>query len=171
VKLYTYVGPAEISARAVANSGGAVIETRADLEAWLRTFRLPQSPAEFTATFVVDSAGKLRLADRRSEHVVCAGGLPVYAAGELTFDTVNLAVVEVTNQSMGYCPEPESWPTVAAALDGVRIEHPGQYTMRLIFRRCPKCGETNIVKDHWFKCSVCGAGLPDTWNYSPTNRE
>ena len=144
-----------------------MIETRAALEAWLGTFRLSHSPAEVTATFVIDSTGKLRLADRRSEHMVCAGGLPVYAAGEMTFDAVNLAVVEVTNQSTGYCPEPESWPTVATALDVMGIEHPGQYTTSLIFRRCQKCKATNIVKDNWFKCAVCGAGLPDAWNYSP----
>lgn len=166
MKLYIYVGPAEIGARASANSGGSIIETRADLEAWLGSFRLPHIPAEFTATFVIDSTGKLRLADRRSEHVVCAGGLPVCAAGEMTFDTADLAVVEVTNQSTGYCPEPASWPAVAAALDRIGIEHPKQFTKSLIFRRCPKCGETNIVKDNWFKCAVCYAGLPEAWNYS-----
>jgi hypothetical protein len=166
VKLYTYVGPAAISARANANSGGSVIETRAELEVWLGKYRLPHSPAVIIATFVIDTNGKLRLAVRRSEHVLCAGGMPVYAAGEMSLDTVNLSVVEVTNQSTGYCPEPESWTTVATALDGLGIEHPGQYTTSLIFRRCPKCEATNIVKDRWFKCAVCGAALPDAWNYS-----
>jgi hypothetical protein len=161
VKLYSYVGPAAIKARAGINSGGCVIETLATLESWLAAHRLAES---ITATFVIDSAGKLRLADRRSEHVVCAGGMSVYAAGEMTFDVARLAVVEVTNQSTGYCPEPESWPAVAAALDGIGVEHPGGYTTKLQFRRCPKCSETNIVKDNWFRCAVCGAALPDAWN-------
>jgi hypothetical protein len=140
------------------------MESRSAFEAWIRPYR---STGLITATFVIDSKAKLRLADRRSEHVVCAGGQPVCAAGEMTVDTASLAVVEVTNQSVGYCPEPESWPTVAAALDNIGVEHPGNYTTSLIFRRCPKCGETNIVKDNWFKCAVCAAKLPDEWNYCP----
>jgi transcription initiation factor TFIIIB Brf1 subunit/transcription initiation factor TFIIB len=35
------------------------------------------------------------------------------------------------------------------------------------FRRCPACGERNIVKDDWFVCGVCGADLPTVWNFLP----
>jgi hypothetical protein len=33
-------------------------------------------------TFAIDAKGSLRVADRRSEHVACAGGGPVLSAGE-----------------------------------------------------------------------------------------
>ena len=75
-----------------------------------------------------------------------------------------LEVVEVSNQSTGFCPEPESWPAVAAALDGLGIRHPGRFTQEVIFRRCPACGERNVVKDGWFACGACGADLPKDWN-------
>lgn len=54
-----------------------------------------------TVTFVIDLDGKLRLADRNSEHVACAGGGPVLAAGEMTFlaDGPDLEVVDVNNNS------------------------------------------------------------------------
>jgi hypothetical protein len=74
-------------------------------------------------------------------------------------------VVEITNQSTGYCPEPESWPAVAASLDRAGIAHPGRFTHEVIFRRCTSCGERSIVKDGWFACAVCGGELPALWNF------
>jgi len=35
----------------------------------------------------------------------------------------------------------------------------------IIFRRCPACGERNIVKDDSFTCGSCGADLPADWNF------
>jgi hypothetical protein len=70
-------------------------------------------------TFVVRGDGVLRLAPRRSEHVACGGGEPVPSAGEISFreDAGRGAVREVSNQSTGYCPDVDSWPAVAGALD------------------------------------------------------
>jgi RNA polymerase sigma factor (sigma-70 family) len=97
-----------------------------------------------------------------------AGGSPVLSAGEMFFrlSVSSVEAVEVTNQSTGYCPEPESWPAVASALDALGIAHPGRFTQEVVFRRCPTCGERNVVKDGWYVCGMCGAGLPADWNFS-----
>src|SRR5918911_838983 len=73
------------------------------------------------------AAGRtLRLAARRTEHVACAQGAPVLAAGEIRFTRADVLpqVLEITNQSTGYCPEPESWPAVAAALSAIGLAAP-----------------------------------------------
>ncbi len=77
MRRYHYVGPEEL--RQSAAPGGAVIVDAGGLDAWLRQH--PEGRSE-GATFVGDLEGRLRLAPRRSEHVVCAGGAPVLAAGE-----------------------------------------------------------------------------------------
>jgi hypothetical protein len=73
--------------------------------------------------------------------------------------------VGASNQSTGYCPDPDCWPAVAAALDRAGIPHPGRFTVEVIFRRCPSCGERNLVKDDWFVCALCEAELPREWNF------
>jgi hypothetical protein len=117
-------------------------------------------------TFVVDDQGVLRVGDRHSEHVACAGGAPVLAAGEMTFRLAgrSISAVGVTNQSTGYCPEPESWAAVAEALNKAGIAGPAAYTTAFIFRRCEHCGQINLVKDAVFDCAVCGSALPAHWN-------
>lgn len=122
--------------------------------------------SRITATFVVDTSGRLRLADRHSEHVACAGGAPVLAAGEvaLCIHEGCVAVEAVSNQSTGYCPEPESWPALASVLSNLNIEAPTGYTTVLVFRRCPRCGQINVIKDCLFECAVCGSLLPAFWN-------
>jgi hypothetical protein len=35
----------------------------------------------------------------------------------------------------------------------------------VMFRRCVKCGERNVVKGGWFVCGVCEAELPQQWNF------
>jgi hypothetical protein len=76
-----------------------------------------------------------------------------------------IAVAEVSNQSTGFCPEPESWPAVAAALERIGVTHPGGVTIEIVFRRCEACGERNVVRDGWFACGLCGAELPAEWNF------
>jgi hypothetical protein len=126
------------------------------------------------ATFVIGLDGTLRLAPRRSEHVALAEGHDVLAAGEMTFAPAGSGwyVSAVTNQSTGYCPDPDSWPAVARALDRLGVPHPGHFTNEFIFRRCPTCGERNIVRDADFICAVCDGALPARWNlgspWSPT---
>ena len=162
--IYPYVGEETTRQAAARQPGGIVVESRADLARWLAANR--EGLAE-GATFVVDRAGRLRLAPRRSEHVACAGGGPVLAAGEMFFRPgagAVTVVAEVSNLSTGYCPPPESWPAVAAVLDRLGVAYPGRFTTEVVFRRCEKCGERNVVKDGWLVCAVCGASLPALWN-------
>jgi len=125
------------------------------------------------ATFVVDESGCLRVADRRSEHVACSGGSPVLAAGEVTFGLLGNSVEaqEVSNQSTGYCPEPESWKAVAEALAQAGIQGPACYTTEFIFRLCEQCGQINLVKEQLFECAVCNSILPAAWNFKRTNAQ
>jgi hypothetical protein len=162
---YRYVGPKEIRHRK-RGPAGTVIRSAADLEEWARARdRLPDDTVP--ATFVIDTDGRMRVADRRSEHVDCADGGDVQSAGELFFliDGGAVEVAGVTNQSTGYCPEPESWPAVAAALDGADIPHPGGFTKEFVFRRCEACGQRNVVKESVFECGACGRPLSAAWNF------
>jgi hypothetical protein len=165
-RLYEYVGPAEILERTRHQEPGSLIRTLPELRAWLRAHGA-LGGRELTATFVLDREGALRLADRRSEHVACAGAEPVRSAGELTFTLLEEQgrVVAASNQSTGFCPEPESWSAVEAALDQLGVTHPGGFTAAFQFRRCPACGQTNLVKEGVFVCDACDAELPRAWNY------
>jgi hypothetical protein len=168
LKLYHYVGPESIRSRAGHGPPGVKIDCALDLQEWLhRNEQRANRIGQFVVTFVVDAAGFLRVADRGSEHVACAGGGSVLSAGEMFLLATDsgVRVEEVTNQSTGYCPEPESWPAVASSLDRIGISHPGRFTLEIVFRRCPTCGERNIVKDAWFVCGLCGADLPSAWNF------
>ncbi len=167
MRIYPYVGEETTRQAAARQPGGIVVESRADLARWLAAN--PEGLAE-GATFVVDRAGRLRLAPRRSEHVACAGGEAVLAAGEMDFAQTGSGptVAAISNQSTGYCPEPESWPAVARALMFLGGDAPAGYTAAFIFRRCPACGQVNIVKEDWFSCAVCQAPLPAEWNLART---
>jgi hypothetical protein len=163
MRLYRYIGPEAVRERAKHEAAGRIIASREDLAEWL------QGNAEAFgegATFVIDADGALRLAPRRSEHVGCAAGGPVRAAGELRFELSrgSVVVAEASNQSTGYGPEPQSWTALAAALDALSIDHPGGYTMAFEFRRCPQCSQLNVIKDAWFHCDACNADLPLRWN-------
>jgi hypothetical protein len=164
-RLYSYVGPAEIRARVAGGPAGTPIRSAADLLTW--ACGGGRHAALVAATFVIDARGDLLVADRRSEHVACAGGGPVLSAGELFLRVAGgrVEVAEASNQSTGFCPEPESWPAVAAALDRLGVPHPGRFTTEVVFRRCERCGERNVVKDGWFVCGVCRAELPGGWNF------
>ena len=169
MKLYPYVGPAEIKARVAGRPAGTSIASSADILAWARGGdQRPGTDGLVAATFVIDASGDLLLADRRWEHVAGASGGPVLSAGEMFFSVQgdSLDVAEVSNQSTGFCPEPESWPAVAAALDRIGVAHPRQFTVEIVFSRCEGCGERNVVRDGWFVCGVCGAGLPRAWNFA-----
>jgi hypothetical protein len=167
-KLYSYVGPETIRQRVSSATAGVPIDSAADFTSWVLTTKQSANPSGLIAvTFVVDEQERLFVADRHSEHISCSGGRPVLTAGEMFFSQVGRVweVVEVSNQSTGFCPEPESWSVVAGALDRAGISHPGQFTLPVIFRRCPACGERNIVKAGWFVCGVCGEELPAEWNF------
>src|SRR3954447_12385452 len=137
-RLYHYVGPEVIRSRSASAPGGRPVSSREDLRAWLDGQDLSGWVGRIAATFVIDSEGVLRLADRRSEHVACAGGGPVLSAGEMFFSAAgeDLVVEDVSNLSTGYCPEPESWHAVGEALDRIGVRHPGRFTTEVVFRRC-----------------------------------
>ena len=52
------------------------------------------------------------------------------------------------------------------ALDRLGLAHPGDFTHKVIFRRCPVCGQLNIVRDGYFACAVCDSALPAHRNIS-----
>jgi hypothetical protein len=166
---YHYVGPEEIRKLVAAQpSSRTHIASAADLRAWLAAAEPnPRRRDYVPATFVIDLLNQLWIADRRSEHIACAGGGDVLSAGELVFcqSGKTIEVIEATNQSTGFCPEPESWPMVAIALEATGITHPPGFTTAFQFRRCNACNSTNLIKDDLFECSVCGANLSSVWNY------
>ncbi|MEV4722038.1 hypothetical protein AB0J94_33040 [Micromonospora noduli] len=147
--------------------GTVIADTRSALDTWLDDRR--GTGLDEPATFVVDLHGALRVAPRQSEHVACAAGQDVLAAGEITFAASDSGyfVQAVSNHSTGYCPDPDCWPAVAAALDRLSMPHPGGFTAALIFRRCTACGERNIVRDDDFACALCDAALLSHWNFYP----
>ncbi|MFF7159453.1 hypothetical protein [Streptomyces sp. NPDC008139] len=161
---YRYVGPAELKARVRPGDEGHSVRTPEDLARWFSS-RGPEERAE-PFTFVIGTDGLLRLAPRRSEHVSCAGGAPVLSAGEMSFlqSSGRWSITDVSNQSTGYCPDPSSWPSVAAALARAGIVHPGGFTHEVVFRRCPACDEVNVVREGDFVCVFCESPLPDNWN-------
>ena len=160
MRRYRYVGPQEIREAAAGDAPGTLIRDARDLE--------PFATGE-PLTYVVGVDGILRVASRRSEHVACAGSGEVLAAGEITAELAGkkreCRVVEVSNQSTGFCPAPESWDAIASALDAAKIPRPDAFTFVAVFRRCPKCGERNLVKDGIFECALCGGELPAEWNF------
>jgi hypothetical protein len=113
-------------------------------------------------TFVVDPAGVLRLAPRRSEHVACAAGQRVLAAGELGLSPgpQGWSVTYASNQSTGYCPDVTSWVALARSLDRAGVPHGPGFTHAIVYRRCPGCGAWNTVRDEHFACALCDADLP-----------
>jgi hypothetical protein len=165
MRLYHYVGPTHIGERVRGEPAGQPVRSGDDVRRWVRATHQDLSTGSVVATFVVDESGALLIADRRSEHVVCAGGRPVRSAGEITFiigETIEVG--EVSNQSTGYCPEPESWPAVAPALEAAGWTPPDGYSLACVFRRCTECGSVNIVKDDLFKCAECHRRLPANYN-------
>jgi hypothetical protein len=166
---YSYVGPSELRLSARRDSHCLHVTSVADVLTWSIAFP-PRGRAQgsVTATFIIDAGEQLWVADRRSEHVSCADGQDVLAAGEITFErnASQIHVTEVTNQSTGYCPEPSCWVVVARVLACLSIPHPSHFTSAFEFRRCDQCGATNLIKDNVFECIVCNSPLSHAWNYS-----
>ena len=76
MRLYSYVGPRRIADRSITSPPGTPVEAPEDLIRWAReTGQEASADGAVTVTFVVDEGGILRIADRRSEHVACAGGV------------------------------------------------------------------------------------------------
>jgi len=167
MRLYRYVGPRQIADRAGQTASGSPIRAATDVRRWVRESGQLLDPASCViATFVIDATGTLLIADRHSEHVACAGGQPVKCAGDMTVRVLAeaVAVVAVSNQSTGYCPEPASWPAVAAALLAAGLEPPAGFDRACDFRICPRCAGKQLVKDAVYECAVCGTELPTVYN-------
>jgi hypothetical protein len=161
---YAYVGPEHVRAAAADAPAGTAIDSRDALLHWISAHVDDAENAAITATFVVTLDGAMRIANRRSEHVACASGHAVLSAGEIRFSLDGRSIA-ASNLSTGYCPEPASWSAVANALDRAGIAHGSRFDDELTFRRCPECGERNLVKDGWFACAICDAALPEDWNF------
>lgn len=41
----------------------------------------------------------------------------------------------------------------------------GGNELAVVFRRCPACGQRNIVNHGQFVCGMWGADLPTAWNF------
>jgi hypothetical protein len=167
MRLYRYIGPKHIAERALSSPPGTAITCGGDVLAWIKaTSQQFDADGSVIATFVVDESGMLRIADRRSEHVICADGRVVRSAGEMTFALVGdrVTVIGVSNQSTGYCPEPAYWPAVAEALCAAGLAAPAGFTFLCEFRLCLACGSKHLIKDGVFVCSVCGGELPAAYN-------
>ncbi len=164
-EVFHYVGPAHILERVQDEPPGRIIDSAPALAEWL-------AADEVEATWTVGRDGWLRLAPLRSEHVACAGQEPVLAAGMIRFireDGV-WEVEEITNQSTGYCPPPDCFEAVAAALDRIGVPRPAEWSCAFDFRRCTACGNLHIVKDGVFLCA-CGAPLDPCWNLDDYSSE
>ena len=161
---YHYVGPSELRDSI---SERQLIQKPSDVLCWVTQTQQRPENGRIVATFIIDDLGRLWIADRHSEHVACADGQSVLSAGEMTFvtDGSKVSVAGVSNQSLGYCPEPSSWPAVAAALDNSSLPHPLDFTSAYIIRRCEVCQVKNIVKDGVYECGVCQSLLPQNWNF------
>ena len=171
-KRYKYVGPEEIRQRTVGQSDRACIRQHEDLRQWIvRAEPIASRRSYVPATYIVDPQRQLWVADGRSEHVACAAGDDVLAAGELVFaeHRGRFEVIAATNQSTGYCPEPECWSVLEAVLDALQITRPPAFTAAFDFRRCDGCGTTNLIKDSVFECAVCRSALSQKWNFDQSD--
>jgi hypothetical protein len=166
---YHYIGPKELLSLVSKTGARFCISKAGDAREWIAaTHPREKRDSLIPATFIIDPDETLWIADRHSEHVVCAAGKDVLAAGEIFFQ-LNGSVVhvaEITNQSTGYCPEPDCWPVVAAVLDRLKIPRPDFFSVAFVFRRCEACGATNLVKEEIFECVVCNAPLSRIWNFN-----
>jgi hypothetical protein len=164
-RAYPYVGPGYLARRARPGPDVITVTSPRALSAWLDE---RQDEVSEPFTFVIGLDGTLRMAPRRSEHIDCAAGQDVLAAGEIGFAPHDgrWVVTEISNLSTGYCPDPGSWLAVDEALERIGISHPGDFTCKVVFRQCPACRQRNIVKDETLECAVCGAALPEHWNIS-----
>ncbi|WP_328914446.1 MULTISPECIES: hypothetical protein [unclassified Streptomyces] len=132
-QIYRYVRPVALRGLVRPDSAGHRIRSPPDFDEWVLARAGEELSEPFT--FVADTVSVLRLAPRRGEQVVCAGGEAVLGAGEISFreESGPWAVDEVSNQSSGYCPDVSSWQAVAEALVLAGIVHPSGFTHEVVF--------------------------------------
>lgn len=162
---FVYVGPPEFIEQGF-SSDRFRIQSRADLVAWRAKVSDLERDGTAASTYVITENKELWVADRRSEHVSCARGLRVIAAGEI-FLSRDGTIDRITNQSTGYCPSRESWAGVEETLRLLKVACPsGGFDPAFQFRRCTSCGEVQLVKDDFYYCTTCSAELSVEWNVS-----
>lgn len=168
---YHYVGPADLLALVALPVEHQALGSVDDWFGWLaRTGQGDRHgrPEEHTVTYTVDTQGQLWVTDRHCEHVACARGKPVTAAGELTIwshlTSRRWEVVYCSNQSTGYCPQPACWEALVSACERASLPLPQAWSAAFVFRRCEKCQTINVVKEAQFVCAVCETPLSLTWN-------
>lgn len=162
--MYSFVGKENLLTLVKPEHKGIRIYTPGHIDKWIITnAQKPDFNHEIIVTFVIDKENNLRINDRRSEHVVCAGGEPVLSAGEMTFQLRNNKtqnISQITNLSTGYCPCPSSWRFVKQALDSIGMQYPDGFSPAFIFRICKNCQTINVIKDDYFVCLNCDKDLP-----------
>ena len=161
---YKYVGPESIRLACMDQPAGRQIANVQQLGTWLMELHDTDPDAEGWATYTVTTDGRLRVAHRRTEHVACAGGMPVLGAGEVQFDA-NGTVAWLSHYSSGYCPDATCFEFVGEAFGGAGVAVPPAFSHAVVFRKCPSCGERNVIKDDDFTCALCEATVPEEWNF------
>ncbi len=164
---YFYVGSDEILEKVDEKYEGVKINRIEDIQKWIEASNQIITNENIIATFIINEQKQLVISDRHSEHVVCAGGKNVLSAGEITFnfEQENISVSEISNQSTGYCPKPDSWKIIRIVLNQLKIEHPKYFTRAFEFRLCENCHTKNLIKEDIYKCAVCNSDLDLNWNF------
>lgn len=168
IQLYSYVGSQEIFDAIDFNFTGYKISKSEDILDWIKLTNQEITNNSVIATFIINEKQELVINDRHSEHVLCAGGKNVISAGEITFlvkGKNQVLISEISNQSTGYCPQPESWDYVKEVLSKIGIEHPNYFTLAFEFRLCNNCKSINLIKDNIFECQMCESTLDLEWNF------
>jgi hypothetical protein len=165
MKSYSYIGPESILFRVSSQYSGVTIHNINDLSKWISAKKYDKNE-QIIIAYVIDISGKLVVCDRHFEHVQCARSGRVLAAGEIVvqFNNSHPIITGITNQSIGYCPKPESWSAVKQALESIEIEYPDYFTKVCHFRKCENCGEISIIKDDYYICENCNQQLSREWN-------
>jgi hypothetical protein len=117
---------------------------------------------------VVGLDGELHLAPGRSEHLDCAAGRRVIAAGEVPSAGDGAGVVRQreSNQSTGYCLTlipGQQWPRRWTGRRGASRRFHAHGRLPPL----PGLRPAHIVRDGNFACAVRGSALPSDWNISP----
>lgn len=86
MRIYNYVGPRNLLQLIQKEQVHTQISKVQDILNWIeKTGQKLNKDKEVVATFVIGINHNLLIEDRGIEHVVCANGAPVLAAGEITF--------------------------------------------------------------------------------------
>jgi hypothetical protein len=165
--LYPYVGPKEIAMYGSSDIVRVHVLSTKDILSWVHaTNQQPDASGAILATYIVNEQAEWWLTDRSYEHVACAQGTPVTAAGEVGFwlENGSLDISYVSNQSTGYCPEPSSWSAWKEACLQTDIQPPDNWSVAFQFRRCPACKSIQLIKEEDWFCAICDTALPEQWN-------